>query len=91
MILLLVAEMAQFADAMSYAYGVANFDAAALGEASIVPQVVGPGGALLVKAMLMLAILATVRWKAWLMLGVSAAGVGVIGLLFNVFVMGGIT
>jgi hypothetical protein len=89
-ILLLLAEMLQFGDAVTYAYGVANFDAAALGEASIVPMVIGPGGALAVKALLMLVLLVSAkRW--WIRPPTAAAaGFGAIGITLNLFIMAGI-
>lgn len=88
--LLLLAEIAQFGDAMTYAYGVSHFDAAALGEASIVPAVIGPGGALAVKALLMLVLLASSkRW--WIRPPTAAAaGFGALGIMLNVLIMVGI-
>jgi hypothetical protein len=89
-ILLLLAEMLQFGDAMTYAYGVANFDSAALGEASIVPMVIGPGGALAVKALLMLVLLASAkRW--WIRPPTAAAaGFGALGIVLNTLTIAGL-
>lgn len=88
--LLLAAETVQFLDAVTYAYGVSHYDAAALGEASIVPMVIGPGGALAVKALLMAVILVTVKRWWWRLLATTALGFGAVAVLLNVFIMAGI-
>jgi hypothetical protein len=88
--LLLAAEAAQFLDAITYAIGVSRFDAASLGEASIVPMVIGPGGALAVKALLMAVVLVTVKRWWWRLLAVTALGFGAIAVTLNVLVMAGI-